>query len=217
MTCLRCHDAPTPRPPEKNRVAPAHWRDKGELIYSAREHAAYQPKPEHWAATKDIPDSDAPSHADPLTHHALSYLNGPGGTGKTWRTSELYRGWRPLVFTPTHRLAKEMRARGVDAQTYHSFFRWSGQTEWTPDRMGQKFVPRVIIWDEVCTVPRPILETFLAWLDSRSWTLRSSAVATRGSHHQLPARPRMTGCESTRTTTRSSPSTTAASARSYAP
>ncbi|MEW8686699.1 MAG: hypothetical protein AB2556_12870, partial [Candidatus Thiodiazotropha sp.] len=38
---------------------------------------------------------------------------------------------RPAVFTPTHRLAKEMQARGAKAQTYHSFFRWSGQTEWT--------------------------------------------------------------------------------------
>ena len=60
-----------------------------------------------------------------------------------------------------------MRARGVQAQTYHSFFRLSGQTEWTPERMGQKFVPRVIIWDEVCTVPRPTLETFLGWLKGR--------------------------------------------------
>ncbi|MEW8688755.1 MAG: hypothetical protein AB2556_23305 [Candidatus Thiodiazotropha sp.] len=54
-----------------------------------------------------------------------------------------------------------MRARGAKAQTYHSFFRWSGQTEWTPERLGQKYIPHVIICDEVCTVPRPILETFL--------------------------------------------------------
>ncbi|MEW8688356.1 MAG: hypothetical protein AB2556_21300, partial [Candidatus Thiodiazotropha sp.] len=60
-----------------------------------------------------------------------------------------------------------MRARGAKAQTYHSFFRWSGQTEWTPERMGQKYIPRVIICDEVCTVPRPVLETFLYWLDCR--------------------------------------------------
>ena len=33
--------------------------------------------------------------------------------------------------------------------------------------MGQKYIPRVIIWDEVCTVPKPILETFLRWLDKR--------------------------------------------------
>jgi hypothetical protein len=33
--------------------------------------------------------------------------------------------------------------------------------------MGEKFIPRVIIWDEVCTVPKPILETFLGWLDGR--------------------------------------------------
>ncbi|MEW8689437.1 MAG: hypothetical protein AB2556_26735 [Candidatus Thiodiazotropha sp.] len=60
-----------------------------------------------------------------------------------------------------------MRARGAKTQTSHSFFRWSGQTEWTPDRMGQKYIPCVIILDEVCTVPRPILETFLGWLDYR--------------------------------------------------
>ena len=148
-------------------VAPAQWRDKGETIFSPQDHAAYEPKSEHWGASNDVADSTAPSHADPLTRHALSYLNGGGGSGKTTRANELFRGRKPLVFAPTHRLAKEMRPRGVDAQTYHSFFRWSDQAEWTPDRMGQKFIPRVIIWDEVCTVPRPALETFLDWLDQR--------------------------------------------------
>ncbi len=33
--------------------------------------------------------------------------------------------------------------------------------------MGQKYIPRIIIWDEVCSVPTPILETFLDWLDHR--------------------------------------------------
>ncbi|MEW8688950.1 MAG: AAA family ATPase [Candidatus Thiodiazotropha sp.] len=80
---------------------------------------------------------------------------------------ELFRKKNPLVFTPTHRLAKEMRARGAKAQTYHLFFRWSGQTEWTTERMRQKYIPRVIIWDEVCIVPRPISETFLDWLNGR--------------------------------------------------
>ena len=60
-----------------------------------------------------------------------------------------------------------MRARGVKAQTYQSFFCWSGQTELTPERVGQKFISRVIIWDEICTVPRPILETFVGWLKHR--------------------------------------------------
>ncbi|MEW8688764.1 MAG: AAA family ATPase [Candidatus Thiodiazotropha sp.] len=95
----------------------------------------------------------------------MSYLKGGGGSGKTTRAIEVFRQRNPLVFTLTHRLAKEMRTRG--AQTYHSFFRWSGHIEWTPKRMGQKFIPRVIIWDEVCTVPRPTLETFLDWLEGR--------------------------------------------------
>ena len=38
--------------------------------------------------------------------------------------------------------------------------------DWNPDSMGQKFVSRVILWDEVCTVPRAVLETFLDWLYS---------------------------------------------------
>ena len=34
---------------------------------------------------------------------------------------------KPLVLTPTHRLAKEFKEKhGVDAQTYHSFFRYCG-------------------------------------------------------------------------------------------
>ena len=104
------------------------------------------------------------SFVRPLPHQGSSV---EGGSGKTMRAIELFHTRSPLVFTPTHRLAKEMRARGVQAKTYHSFFRWSGQTDWTPERMGQKFVPRVIIWDEVCTEPCPTLQTFLDWLEGR--------------------------------------------------
>ena len=162
--CVSCLLGEPVLPP----AAPAQWRDKGERIEMPKEHAAYAPLPEHWAGRHEAQGpSAAPRHDDPLSRHRLSYLNGGGGSGKTTRAIELFRSRDPLVFTPTHRLAKEMRSRGAKAQTYHSFFRWSGQNEWTPDRMGQKYIPRVIIWDEVCTVPRPILETFLCWLDQR--------------------------------------------------
>ena len=163
VECIECLLGLDWMPP----VAPAQWRDKGETILAPQVHAAYEAKADHWGYCHQLPDSMAPSHSDPLTRHALSYLNGGGGSGKTTRAIELFRSRRPLVFTPTHRLAKEMRARGVEAQTYHSFFRWSGQKAWSPEVMGQKFVPRVVVWDEVCTVSRPILETFLEWLDSR--------------------------------------------------
>ena len=68
-----------------------------------------------------------------------------------------------IVVTPTHRVAREIMQRGVDACTYHSFFRWKGD-EWTPDRMGEKFIPGVIIWDEICTVSVDVLKIFLTWL-----------------------------------------------------
>ena len=128
------------------------------------EYAAYLAKPDYIANTKRT-SLPAPRRAN--TTRSLGYLSRGGGSGKTTRAIELFLQRNPLVFTPTHRLAKKMRARGVQAQTYHSFFRWRGQTEWTPERMGQKFISRVIIWDEVCTVPRPTLETFLDWLEGR--------------------------------------------------
>ncbi|MEW8688003.1 MAG: hypothetical protein AB2556_19505, partial [Candidatus Thiodiazotropha sp.] len=116
----------------------AQWRDKGEQLYMPLWHAVYVPDPEYVATEKDLPSSTAPRYDDPLTRHQPSYLNGGGGSGKTTRAIELFREKNPLVFTSTHRLAKEMRARWTKAQTYHSFFRWSGQTEWIPERMGQK-------------------------------------------------------------------------------
>ena len=133
--CVLClleedYDAPV-------EVAPGQWRDKGEHLYMPMKHAAYLAKPDYIATKKDLTPSTMPHHDDPLSRHRLSYLNSGGGSGKTTRAIELFRTRNPLVFTPTHSLAKEMRARGAQAQTYNSFFRWSGQTDWTPKRMGQ--------------------------------------------------------------------------------
>ena len=114
-----------------------------------------------------------------------------GGSGKTMRAIKLFRTRSPLVFTPTHRLAKEMRARGVQAQTYHSFFRWSGQTDWTPERMEQKFVPRVIICDEVCKCPAPLCKP--SSTGSRDGESRASAVAIRGRSPSSPEKYHTTG------------------------
>ena len=122
-------------------VAPAKWRDKGEELRITLEHAAYFAKLGYKATKNDLTPSTALHHDDPLSRHRLSYLNGGGGSGKTTRAIELFRQRDPLVFTRTQRVAKEIRARGVKAQTYHSCFHRSGQTEWTPGRMGQNSFP----------------------------------------------------------------------------
>ena len=164
---VEAYVAPDEHPKPPQTVASAKWRDKGEHLYMPMEHAAYVSKPEYKRQQKDMPDSAAPRFDDPLTRYQLSYLNGGGGSGKTTRSIELFRQRDPFVFTPTHRLAKEMRTRAGKAQTYHSFFRWSGQTEWTPEIMGQKLIHSVIIWDEICTMTQPTHETFLDWLEHR--------------------------------------------------
>ena len=148
-------------------VAPVQWHDKGETLYMTRDQAAYLPKSKHWQQAKESPGSTVSRYDNPLATHQLSYLNGGGGNGKTMRATEFFRVRDPVVFYPTNRLAKEMRKRGVKAQIYHSFFRWNGQNDWTLESMGQQYIPRVIIWDEVCTAPRPTLETLLDWLSQR--------------------------------------------------
>ena len=162
--CLNYHDKATPRPP-RDGIAPAQWRVKGESLYMPMEHAAYLAKPDYKATKRDLTPSAAPRRDDPLTRHQLPKRQ--RGQRQNRASDRALPYQKPPRLHPDPSPGKEMRARGVQAQTYHSFFRWSGQMDWTPERMGQKFVPCVIIWDEVCTVPRPTLETFLDWLKGR--------------------------------------------------
>ncbi|CAG8711089.1 20537_t:CDS:2 [Gigaspora margarita] len=104
---------------------------------------------------KDISDSTAPSIYNPIT----------GGSGKTTRAIKIFKNINMVVFTHTNSLAKDFQNdHKVKAQTWHSFFRWNGVGEWTSERMGEKKFLRVVIWDEVCTVPKHILEKFINYL-----------------------------------------------------
>ena len=88
-----------------------------------------------------------------------------GGSGKTTRGIQVYKSISMIVFIYTNALAKDFRDKyGVRAQTWHSFFRWNGVGEWTSECMGEKKFPRVVIWDEVCTVPKHIFEMFINYL-----------------------------------------------------
>ena len=202
-TCLGCHDGPTSRPPNKENVAPAKWRDKGETIYSAEDHAAYEPEPEHWGASNDVPETTAPSHTDPLTRHVLSYLNGGGGSNKTTRTINLFQARNPLVFTPTHRLAKEMRTRG-----------WRPRHT-TPSSAGvDKLSGRRTAWVRSTSrvwssgmrcgrSPGPCLRP--SSTGSTRGEFRWSAVGTKDSHLQSQGSPSMIGSVRRSTTTKRRP------------
>ena len=126
--------------------------------------------------------STAPSIEDPISRHKLVYLNGPGGYGKTTRIINQFHNQMDdfLVLTPTHRLARYFTEKGIEANTYHSFFLYSGG-EWDSSRMGNKFVPRVIMWDEVCIVSERLLKLFLDWLRTKE-----TIVILCGDHGQPP-------------------------------
>ena len=102
------------------KVEPAQWCDKGEWLFWPDRQDEYYPKYEHIKHAKSR-RSAAPRYDDLLARRRLSYLNAGRGSGKTTRAIDLFRMRDPLVLTPTHRLAKEMRARGAKAQTYHGF------------------------------------------------------------------------------------------------
>ncbi|KAF0484340.1 hypothetical protein F8M41_023025 [Gigaspora margarita] len=154
-----------PEEQEIQEIQPGQWRDKGEKIYRSDENIIYWPKDRHWRSIKNIPDSIAPTIHDPITRCRKSYLNGGGGSGKTTRAIRIFKDINMIIFTHTNALAKDFQEkRNVKAQTWHSFFRWNGVGEWTPEHMGKKKFPRVVIWDEVCTVPKHILEMFINYL-----------------------------------------------------
>ncbi|RHZ51156.1 hypothetical protein Glove_482g26 [Diversispora epigaea] len=147
-----------PEEQEVREIQPGQWHDKVANIVC-------WPKNRHWESIKNISDSTAPSIHDPITRCRKSYLNGGGGSDKTTRAIRIFKNINMVVFTHTNALAKDFREnRDVKAQTWHSFFRWNGVGNWTPEHMGEKKFPRVIIWDEVCTVPKHILEMFINYL-----------------------------------------------------
>ncbi|CAG8484264.1 24703_t:CDS:2 [Cetraspora pellucida] len=132
-----------PEEQEIREIQPGQWRDKGEKIYGPVTDIVYWPKNRHWESIKNIPKSTAPSIHDPITRCQKSYLNGGGGSGKTTHAIRIFKNINMVVFTHTNALAKDFREkRDVKAQTWH-------MGEWTPERMGEKKFPRVVIWDEV--------------------------------------------------------------------
>ena len=171
-------------PRQGNPVATAIWdcpvqvmRDKGEQPNMPQEQAANLLDLEYQEQEKNLPSGTVPRFDDPLTRQQLRYLNGSSGSVKTTRVIDhISKKTNPLLFTHTHRLAKEMRATVAKAQTPASFFRWSGQAEWTTEKMGQKYIP---IWVEVCIVSQPMLKTFIG---STAKEPRSSVVVIRASH-----------------------------------
>ena len=140
------------------------WRVKKEMLHDYCISADTEIVDNYIEDSSNFTVGNAPPVSDPVTRYKTVYLNRCGGKGKTTRAIELYKNFNMIVLTPIHRLVREIRQRGVKACTYHSFFRYKGDL-WTPERMGDKFIPEVVIYDEVCTVSLKILKIFLEWLN----------------------------------------------------
>ncbi|KAL3877909.1 hypothetical protein ACJMK2_035551 [Sinanodonta woodiana] len=143
------------------------WRIKREMLHDYCLSADAEILNDYVEYSSEFSPSSLPPVSDPVTRYKIVYLSGCGGSGKTTRAIELYKNSNVIVLTPTHRLARELTQRGVKAYTYHSFFRYKGDL-WTPERMGDKFIPEIVIWDEICTVSEETLKLFLDWLSKKN-------------------------------------------------
>ncbi|CAG8675940.1 979_t:CDS:10 [Cetraspora pellucida] len=123
-----------PEEQEIQEIQSSQWRDKDEKIYRPVTNIVYWPKNRHWESIKNIPKSTAPSIHDPITRCRKSYLNGGGGSEKTTCAIRIFKNINMVVFTHTNALAKDFQEK---------------LGEWTPECMGEKKFPRVVIWDEV--------------------------------------------------------------------
>lgn len=86
-----------------------------------------------------------------------TYLNGGGGSGKITRAIEPFRA--------RDCLAKDMRVKGRQAQTCHSFFRWCDLLDARPDE--REIHPLCYHLEQGLHVPRLVLGMFLDLLDGR--------------------------------------------------
>ena len=137
------------------------WRIKNEEMKAWRERVKYCGN--HKEGKREATQEIWPSVSDPISYKRFSYLYGAGGSGKTTRVLRLFP--RVKVLTPTHRLERELTVQGYDAQTYHSFFRYTGD-KWLPEAI--KEIPPVILWDEICTVALPRLKEFVEFLKGKA-------------------------------------------------
>lgn len=137
------------------------WRVKDEKIRDWRESIKYHALPSHMSGAHSY-SCDYPLATDPITYHRFSYVSGMGGSGKTTCVLNTFKDI--LVLTHTHRLARDIQKRGAHAQTYHSFFRWQVGKDPVFEAVR---LPKIILWDEVCTVPLDMLNKFVDFLNGK--------------------------------------------------
>jgi hypothetical protein len=90
------------------------WRIKKEMLRDYSQSADVEISNDYLRGDNLSERSNAPPCSDPICRYKTVYLNGCGGSGKTTRAIELFRGkCSMIVLTPTHRLAREIAQRGV--------------------------------------------------------------------------------------------------------
>jgi len=115
--------------------------------------------------------SDKPLSEDSLYQYPLSFLDGQGGSGKTYRALRAFPGRKVTVLGKDNEhcldlSSKEKNPEGHPARTYHEFFHIGANdpSTWDAVKLMGHLRPDVVIWDEIGCVPPPFLRATLGWL-----------------------------------------------------
>lgn len=141
-----------------------------------RKAAGLQVKTYHRVLREEYaPDPYAPAQklsTDPLARRSLTFLDGQGGAGKTWRALRAFPGRKVVVLGKDNEHCLDLRSEtknpdGHSVKTYHEFLHLGAGDPKAWDRavMGRT-KPDVVIWDEIGSVPAVLLDAALAWMQS---------------------------------------------------
>ena len=171
------------------RPAPGLWRWKEEgPEYNYHESHA-QPPHAMRGAHAGWAEEGIPLPSDQIARAQVTFLDGQGGSGKSYRALRAFPGRRVVILCHNNEYALEVakdaekNPYGYPTRTYHEFFHLGNKphTEWTEQKMGRER-PDVVFWDEVGLVNVGLLERVLPWLRR----VRAQVVLAGDPSGQLP-------------------------------
>lgn len=171
------------------RPAPGIWRWKEEgPEYNYHESHA-QPPPTLCGTHAGWTEEGIQLPSDQLARAPVTFLDGQGGSGKSYRALRAFPGRRVVILCHNNEYAIEVakdtekNPYGYPTRTYHEYFHLGNKphSEWTEQKMGRER-PDVVFWDEIGLVNVGLLERVLPWLRR----MRAQVVLAGDPSGQLP-------------------------------
>jgi hypothetical protein len=163
------------------------WKEEGEEYNYHESHA--QPPLNMHGSHAALADEGIELPSDEIARAPVTFLDGQGGSGKSYRALRAFPGRRVVILCHNNEYAidvakdAEKNPYGYPTRTYHEYLHLGNEahTEWTEQKMGRER-PDVIFWDEIGLVNVGLLERVLPWMRK----MRAQVVLAGDPSGQLP-------------------------------